>query len=312
MYFAPMEGITGFVYRNAHAAHFGGVEKYFSPFLDANKNHVFSTREKRDIAPENQQVPMMVPQVLAAKAEDFLWAMQALAQAGYTQINLNVGCPAATVVSRGRGAGMLRDIHALDAFLHGIFRHAKGQISVKTRLGMGDAKEFDALLAVFNAYPIHELVIHARVREDYYKNEPNWAAFEQALKGARMPVIYNGDITTVAEYKTFRARFGEACGVMIGRGLLKNPALAEEIAESGVLTKARLEEFHTQLCAGYVELLGKKDALFKLKEVWTYMGASFLDAEKALKAIKKARDYDGYALAVQGLFENAALVPRGE
>ncbi|MBS5605931.1 MAG: tRNA-dihydrouridine synthase family protein, partial [Enterocloster asparagiformis] len=226
LYFAPMEGLTGYVYRNAHRACFGGVDKYFTPFLSPNQNHKFTAKEEKDVLPEHNQGIPLVPQILTNRAEDFIWAAGEMKARGYREVNLNLGCPSGTVVSKYKGAGFLARQEALNRFLDQIFQEVDLGISVKTRIGIAAPEEFPELMEIFNRYPIRELTVHPRLRTDFYKNTPDWESFGYAVKESRAPLCYNGDVFTAEAFRSAAARFPSVGSVMLGRGLLANPALA--------------------------------------------------------------------------------------
>ena len=102
-YLAPMEGITGYIYRNAYEKFFHNIDKYFTPFIVPNQSRSLKTKELRDILPENNQGMNIVPQILTNDSEGFIVTAKKLKQLGYNEVNLNLGCPAGTVVSKNRG-----------------------------------------------------------------------------------------------------------------------------------------------------------------------------------------------------------------
>lgn len=311
LYFAPMEGLTGYVYRNAHAACFGGVDKYFTPFLAPNQNHKFTSREEKDVLPEHNQGICLVPQILTNRAEDFIWAAGEMKARGYREVNLNLGCPSGTVVSKYKGAGFLARQEALNRFLDQIFREADLEISVKTRIGMVAPEEFPELLEIFNRYPIKELTVHPRLRTDYYRNTPDWDSFGLAVEESRAPLCYNGDIFTAERFARFKERFPWINCAMLGRGLLANPALAGEIRGGETLTGPRLEAFHRALYQGYrLAIPEERNMLFKMKELWTYMICMFPEADRWGKKIKKARSAGEYEAAVAALFREQEIAPQ--
>ena len=206
--FAPMEGITGHVFRQAHAAIYGGVNRYYSPFIAPGSGHKLTSREKNDILPEHNQGLCLIPQVLTHSAEDFLWVCEELAEYGYGTVNLNLGCPSGTVVTKKKGAGFLAEPDDLNLFLEEVcnglekIHTADGKpmrLSIKTRLGMEEEAEFPRLLAIYNHYPLEELVVHPRVREDYYKGKTRMESFRYALEQSRCPVSYNGNLFSAAD-----------------------------------------------------------------------------------------------------------------
>lgn len=107
-YFAPMEGITGYIFRNAHHACFPSVDRYYTPFISPNQNRPMSPKEKRDVLPENNRNIPLIPQILTNNATQFLQAAKVLADMGYEEVNLNLGCPSATVVNKREGGWFFR------------------------------------------------------------------------------------------------------------------------------------------------------------------------------------------------------------
>ena len=308
-YFAPMEGITGYIYRNAHAAFFNNVDKYFMPFIATNQHGRLSSRELNDILPEHNQGITAIPQILTNNAEDFMCTVKQLKEFGYNEINLNLGCPSGTVVAKSKGSGFLAQREALDRFLDEIFSQAITKISVKTRIGRDEPEEFYELIKIFNQYPMEELIIHPRVQKDYYKNTPNLEVFKDGLGLSTNPVCYNGDIFTAEDYKKFTEAFPAVDTMMLGRGLIANPCLISEIEGQHSLDKKILKAFHDKLYEDYQGILsGDRNVLFKMKEVWFYMSHMFSDYEKHAKKIKKAQKLYEYEQAVTSLFEEKDIL----
>ena len=338
IYFAPLEGITGFAYRNVHRQFFGDqIAKYFSPFAAPNYTHHFKTREREDIEPANNEGLRLVPQILTNRAEDFLWAAEEMYAMGYREINLNLGCPMPTVVKKGRGSGQLGDLDALDLFLEQICEgmekiaglldaeitaEEKAEINaeknaeentgikirftVKTRIGLESASRAAALLEIYNRYPIAELTVHPRTQRDLYGGKPDLETFSLFLQESVHPVIYNGDIFSLSDYEKICARFPECRAVMIGRGLIANPALARELKGGAPLQIEELRLFHDAVYESLRKTLpGQAPILGKMKELWFYMGRNFTGADRCLKEIKKAKNEIQYRAAVRTLFLRA-------
>lgn len=309
-YLAPMESVTGYVYRNAYHAMFGDMDKYVTPFIAPSKKKLLKTRERKDVAPEHNQGMYVVPQILTNDAEQFLTTCNMLAELGYQEVNLNLGCPMATVVSKKKGSGFLEDPERLDRFFDAVFEgisrlpeERSCKVSVKTRIGVEFPEEFADILRVYNRYPISEVIIHPRLQKDFYNNHPNLGVFAEALKECVHPVCYNGDIFTVEDYHVFREKFPQVDRIMLGRGVIANPGLVREIRTGQSVTTAELKEYHDRLYAGYREEMDcERDALFKMKEVWFYLGKMFPEAERELKKVKKADRPEEYLAAVRGVF----------
>ncbi len=319
-YMAPMEGLTGYVYRNAYHKFFSPMDRYFTPFI-ANKK--MSSREQNDILPDHNQGLCLIPQILTNRSADFLAVAKELENYGYDVVNLNVGCPSGTVVAKGRGAGLLEDPETLDRFLYEIFAVYDGRISVKTRIGMEDEDEWQDILAVYEKYPIEELIIHPRVRKDFYKGKPRLDAFSYAMEESGLRLCYNGDICSVKDLQDVKGRFPELDHVMLGRGLLCNSFLVGNCkmaadaekpaggADSRDMqeNKDRLYAFHQEILQNYMQIMsGDRNTLFRMKELWFYLGTSFSKPDKYLKKIKKAERIAVYQSVVDALFREQELL----
>ena len=101
-YLAPMEGITGYIYRQAYNSCFKPMDRYFTPFLAPKHKSGFSSKELNDILPEHNQGMEVIPQILTSDPEDFLDTAVKLKEYGYTEVNLNLGCPSGTVAGKRR------------------------------------------------------------------------------------------------------------------------------------------------------------------------------------------------------------------
>ena len=296
IYLAPMEGITTYVFRNALAKYYGGIDRYYTPFLTASH---LKGRELRDVCPENNQGLDVVPQILTNDPELFVIISEQLEAIGYKEVNLNLGCPSGTVVSKGRGAGMLDDTASLDRFLDSIFSKCSLKISVKTRIGVEFLSEWDDILKVYKKYPIHELIIHPRLRNEFYKGEVHKDAFDAAVNELKdIPLCYNGDITDIDSYN----EVGYDVPVMIGRGLVMNPNLANDIksGEKADFDRATFRKFHDELVENYMtEMSHEKQVVMKMKELWTYFSMGLQLDKKQLKEIHKVSRISEYKSVIQ-------------
>lgn len=272
LYFAPMEGITGSIYRRAHHRIFGGVDRYYAPFIFTNPKGKISKKDLLEIAPEYNEGCRVVPQLLSNCAEDFIATAHTLKGLGYDEVNLNLGCPSSTVASKGRGSGFLGEKEALKAFLADIFEKTDMKISLKTRIGLNRADEFDDILDIYQAFPVEMLIVHPRIRMDYYSGKPDMEAFEKASARMPFPVCYNGDIFTAAAYGRVSEKYSDIRHWMIGRGLLSNPALCREIRGGDCASREELADYyHTMRDEYEVRLQGNKKVVFLMKEFWHYI-----------------------------------------
>ena len=287
LYFAPLEGITTYTYRNAHIEMFSGVDTYFAPFIVPTENERISAKTLRDILPENNNVKV-TPQVLCSSGEAFCELAKKVRDLGYDEVNLNLGCPSGTVVKKKRGSGALKDTDELQRLLDYIFTNGNIKISLKTRTGFYSHEEFYDLIEIYNKYPLTELIVHPRVREELYSGVPNMDSFDIAYKNSVHKLCYNGDIVAVEDYERICTQYPELNAVMIGRGAIQNPAVFREIKGGEKIKTEELVKFSHTLEERYLDVLGCEHyTVHRLKEIWLYIMKNFPDG-KGAKAIKKA------------------------
>ncbi|MBN7577075.1 tRNA-dihydrouridine synthase family protein [Clostridium sp. 2-1] len=308
-YLAPMEGITEYIYRNSYEKFFGNVDKYFTPFIVPNESRSLKTKELVDVLPENNKGMNIVPQILTNDAEGFINTSRKLQQLGYSEVNLNLGCPAKTVISKNRGSGFLAKREELDSFLEEIFKKDDIKISIKTRIGKDNPEEFYELIKIYNKYPLEELIIHPRTQKDFYGNKPNLNVFRDALSLSNNPICYNGDIFTINDYNKLLADFPEIDTVMLGRGILANPGLINIIKNDININKNILKDFHDEILNRYIEVFPEDIyAINRMKELFGYMIYIFSDNKEYAKKIRSAQKLSDYTEAVQSLFTEQEII----
>ena len=303
-YFAPMEGLTDSIYRRIHHKYFPGIDRYYMPFISPTVHRQLTHKEDREL-PLADSVPFCaIPQVLTKVPEDFLWAAQVCANRGYSEVNLNVGCPSGTVVSKGKGSGMLRDPDALDRFLDAVFAASPVPISVKTRLGLENPADFEQILEIFNRYPITELTVHPRVRKDFYKEPLREDWFRFAYENSRIPLCYNGNIITKAQAEEIAIAYPGVESVMIGRALIGDPGmLSPECTD-----RETLKGFHDELVEEYTRVFGsQRNAMFRMKENWSLLHKRFEDTDKLWKKLRKTTDYAEFMSISSEIFQTLPL-----
>ena len=300
-YFAPLEGLTDSIYRKLHRKHFPGLDRYYTPFLSPTAHRALTNKEKREIPQANTLDHTVIPQILTKNAGDFLWLAQQCADLGYSEINLNIGCPSGTVTAKGKGAGMLKDTNALDAFFNEIFQRTPIAISVKTRIGFTAPEEFPALLEVFNRYPICELIIHPRVRAQFYNGNVEMQAFEYALNNSKSPLCYNGNLCSKTDISALQDTYPKIQSVMLGRGLIADPGMLCPERNNA----CNLESFHNELLQAYIDTFGsERNAMFRMKENWRHMLCKFENSEKLGKQLRKTTDINEYRHITKEIFHN--------
>ena len=312
IYFAPLEGITGYVFRNAYAKYYGGIDKYFTPFIAPHTKKLMDTREKRDILPKNNQGLYIVPQVLTNKAEDLIdLAKQLYEDYGYEEINLNLGCPSKTVTTKGKGSGFLEFPDQMEEFFDRYFKASDVKLSIKTRIGYWDVEEAERLFHLYERFPFEEIIIHPRLGSEMYKGTPHYDVFEQYLERTKHILCYNGDINSLESLRQLEQKWAKCDTFMLGRGLIARPGMLqmdacgvneETISYLSKEERIRFQNFHDEILEGYdAYMCGDRNTLFKMKELWTWWAVMFSGQEKTLKKIKKVNDLQEYKILVRSL-----------
>ena len=303
-YFAPMEGLTDSIYRRIHHKYFPGVDIYYMPFISPTIHRQLTHKEDRELPLADSVSFRAVPQVLTKVPEDFLWASRICADRGYDEVNLNVGCPSGTVVSKGKGSGMLRSVQELDRFLDAVFSASPLPISVKTRLGLENPDDFVQILEVFNRYPMKELTVHPRVRKDFYKEPMREEWFRYAYENSKNKLCYNGNIITKQQADEIANTYPGVESVMIGRALIGDPGM---LLPQGT-TAETLKQFHDELVEEYTAVFGsRRNAMFRMKENWSLLHKRFEDADKLWKKLRKTTDYEEFMAISSEIFQTLPL-----
>ena len=309
---APMEGITGYIFRRAHATCFGPADKYMTPFVSPTQHLCFTARERKEIGPEHNAGLNVVPQILTRDPAHFIWAARALADMGYREINLNLGCPSGTVAAKGKGSGFLAYPDELYRVFDAVFSALTVDISVKTRVGKNSPDEWPRLLEIFDRYPICELTVHPRVQADRYNGTPDLAAFALAAERSRAPLCYNGDLYAPGGLAALSAAFPGVERFMCGRGVVADPSLLRQLRGGPPARKGELAEFHGLLYDGYRAVMpGPRPVLARMKELWSYLLFSFTNREKYVRLLRKAGSLSEYEDVIHALFRDEDLVPAG-
>lgn len=318
IYFAPLEGVTGYVFRNAYEKYYGGIDKYFTPFISPHTKKLMDTREKRDIMPENNKGLYIVPQVLTNKAEELIDICKILKEDyGYEEVNLNLGCPSKTVTTKGKGSGFLQTPDQMEEFFDRFFKVADVKLSIKTRIGYWEEEEAERLFRLYEKFPFEEVIIHPRLGTEMYQGTPHYDVFENYLEKTKHSLCYNGDINSMAQLKNLDEKWGNCDKFMLGRGLIARPNMLKNLRKDMTQTDenfAQIESltqeewstflaFHNEIVDGYEAYMsGDRNTLFKMKELWTWWAIQFPGQEKILKQIKKSTSLVEYKQLVKSLY----------
>jgi tRNA-dihydrouridine synthase B len=308
IYLAPLQGMTDRIYRNLFPLYFKGVDLAIAPFISSSKKMKPENNLLRELYPDRNTGIPTIPQIMGSIPADFAMIANRLCDMGYGTVNWNLGCPFPMVVRKGRGAGMLCHPARVESFLEKTMPDLKPKLSIKLRLGLKYPDEVLELIPIFNRFELEELIIHSRTGMQMYEGEVDLDMFEQCLHLSKHRVVYNGDIDSARKLAMLAKRFGSVDRWMIGRGLLGNPFLAEEIkfnTEKPYIEKIRIiRAFHDHLFAEYSKILsGPAHITNKMKEVWTYLGSFLENGEKIRKTIKKTHHRENYVDVVNKIFD---------
>jgi len=307
-----MKGFTDHLFRTAFADHFGGFDLAVAPFITTKQGHRIKKSYVKDVLPENNTRMPVIPQILSKTAGDFIILANYLYDLGYETVNWNLGCPYPMVANKQRGSGMLPYTDRIHSFLDRVIPHLGGSLSIKMRLGWKEKTDIFRLLPVLDQYPLSEVIIHPRTGIQRYEGTVDLQAFEDCLSAIRHPVVYNGDIRTMDDFRHLSRRFDPVQAWMIGRWCIADPFLPLHISHGPheIPDKIqRMKQFHQALFDAYSRVLfGPSHVMNKMKGLWRYFSLSFEECKKTMKEITKARQPDHYLERVNLFFETEAVL----
>lgn len=314
LYLAPLHGVTNYVFRNAFSRHFGGVDAAMAPFISSINSETAYAKGRgnhfKDVVAEYNTGMRIVPQIISNVTQSFIETATTIQELGYTEVNLNLGCPFSIVTRKKRGSGMLPYPELIEPFLSEICSTLDMKISVKVRLGLNDPAEILSVMPIFNALPLEKIIIHPRIGIQGYTGGVDLDGFAQAADMSTHPVMYNGDIKNAATFTYLHGRFPQIKEWMIGRWAIDNPCIFEQIkGTAGRDCFAKVKDFHADLYGEYVQVLhSHRHVLDKMKEIWTYLGNSFVGVPRLLKNISHAKNLEAYESAVNSIFSDGEWI----
>ena len=305
----PFQGITDAPFRNVFKQHFGGVDKFYTPFFTGIQKDNAKNLQTEEIDPRCNDTDTLTPQILSTDAEEILRFAKQCKQLGYKEINLNMGCPFPRVANKKRGCGLLTEPEKVGTMLDRVFDEIELKFSIKCRLGYFHPDEIYPIIEIFNRYPLSELVIHPRIGKQLYKGEADVERFVALMPLVKAPLVYNGDIVSTESFQRIKDKVQPVNEFMLGRGLLAHPFLAEEI--KGMDTGNQKQRLHAYVTVLYEERLhhagGSPKVLGRMKELWSYLMQSFEDSQDIWRKIKKINALKEYEAAVETIFREHEL-----
>jgi len=308
IYFAPLQESTDYIYRGAHAIFFGGVDKYFAPYIVRQNDGTIKTSHLRDIKSANNEGYPLVPQILAGNSADFIYLAKLLQDNGYDEINWNLGCPYPMVTNKGLGSGLLPFPQRIKSILEESLPHISAKISVKMRTGLQSHDEIFQIIDILNEFPLSEIILHPRFGKQLYRGEADETVFAEVHKTLKHSLVYNGDIESAENLNRLNLLFGDITTWMIGRGILKNPLFPMLLKNGSLPTTEEkaiiFRNFHDEIFQKYASLLsGSSHLLMRMEKFWSYFSFAFPDQHKTFKRIKKAANLVKYEAAVNENFQ---------
>ena len=309
---SPLQGFTDFRFRNAFHHYFGGIDTFYAPYIRLNGKLKIKASYHKDLLPENNKTINLIPQIMTNDAEEFLFVAKYVQELGYKELNWNLGCPYPMVTKRGMGAGLISESEKIDSILDKVHTTSDIVVSMKMRLGYENNNEILETLPILNKYPLKNIAIHARLGKQLYKGGVDLDGFEKCIANTNHKLYYNGDITSSEVFNQLKKRFPSIDHWMIGRGLLSNPFLPNQIRNNtDQYPNNKLEilrQFHDRLYLEYSESLsGPKHITMKMYHFWEYFSSTFSNPHKTLKKIKKAKNIRNYDNAVREIFNTEKI-----
>ena len=303
IHFAPLQGYTDFEYRRIHARHCGGVDTYYTPFIRWEKGGI---REKdiKDILPENNEGLHLIPQIICADTYEFNRLADTIQEHGYEEMDLNMGCPAPMQTKLMRGSGILPHPTRVSALLKEMERRPEVRFSAKMRLGLEEKEEWRELSDMLNSSCLKHLTVHPRIGKQMYKGEVDMDAFSEVYSSIHIPIIYNGDVTSMEQASSLSERYPGLHGIMMGRGLLARPTMAKECLMGKEMPHEErmsiLMQMHEDML-GYCTRKYKVDSqiLLHIHAFWEYQENQL--ERKTWKRIMKAGNMKNYLEAIRKL-----------
>ncbi|MCQ2307323.1 MAG: tRNA-dihydrouridine synthase family protein [Bacteroidales bacterium] len=311
---APFQGITDVVYRSMFMKHFSGIDKYYTPFFTGIQKDNSKSLRSDEIDPRFNDVNIIVPQILSNTADEIIRFANQCKSMGYPEFNLNMGCPFPRVANKTRGCGLMADPNRTIAMLDEVCDNIDGiKFSIKCRLGYYSEDEIFKFIDAFNSLPFSEIIVHPRIGKQMYTGEASLEMFKELIPLINKPLIYNGDIYTVEKYHSVVENIStDNNHTMLGRGLLTNPFLAEDIKQISDNQNDRQTRLHDFVVSLYVERLhhagGSPKIIGSMKELWKYMMNIFDDPQNVWRNIKKVNHLDEYENSVEKIFNEYKVI----
>jgi len=292
LWLAPLHGITYYNFRNCFVKHFQEFDCAIAPFIAAKSRTQFNPKKYPDLFPENNAALPIIPQLMGNNPVEISETINVLKETfGYEQFNWNIGCPMNQIVRKKRGCGIMPYSDLVEEVVDEVCSKTSARFSIKMRLGMFNAKEGLEILQRLAPYPIDFLCIHPRLGTQQYEGNVDLDSFELFYNTTRHKIVYSGDINDVECFKYLQNRFPKIDNWMLGRGILQNPFLAEEIKGTQITQKHRFINFYNEYSELLLAIKNEKIALGALKELWHYFAVFWNLETDELRKLLQINDF---------------------
>lgn len=300
---APLQGLTDSVFRNSFCKFFGGVDKYYTPFIRIEKGEV-RAKDLKDSDLLRNRTHRLIPQVIAKERDEFNYLISVLKKHGHKHIDINMGCPFVPMVRKGRGSGLLKKPERVREILDIVNSDSDATYSIKMRLGVESADDWKEILPIINDSGIEWITIHPRTARQQYRGNLDIDQFESILSLSNKPIVYNGDILSNLGIDKIKAQYPDLSGIMIGRGLIATPWLLSDSQEN---IESRFRDMHNIMLDKYISEMSGGDIqiMMKLKGFWEYWGIHF--DKKQFKQIIKSNNLSSYIKNTEAAFTSLRI-----
>ena len=225
---APMQGVTDWPFLKLIAA-YGGADLYVTEYFRVYATSRLDKHILKSVT-ENPTGRPVIGQMIGNDIPALVRTARELQHYPVAAVDLNLGCPAPVVYRKGAGGGLLREPRRVDAILGALRDAVKIRFTVKTRIGFDSSEVFADLLPIFARHSLDLLTVHARTVKEMYRSAVHYDFIARAVAALPCPVVANGNVYSAHKAAEVLKITG-ARGLMIGRGVIRNPWLFRQIRE---------------------------------------------------------------------------------
>src|SRR5436190_7534698 len=225
---APMQDVTDLPFWRL-MTDYGGADVYFTEYFRVHSTSNLDWHILESIT-ENPTGKPVVAQMIGNDIPSLVRTARELQQYPVAAVDLNLGCPAPVVYRKCAGGGLLREPARIDAILGALRNAVKTRFTVKTRLGFDSVDIFSELLPIFARHSLDLLTVHGRTVKEMYRTQVHYDFIARAVAEVPCPVLANGNVYSAQKAAEVLQATG-ARGLMIGRGVIRNPWLFHQIRQ---------------------------------------------------------------------------------